>query len=167
MMIALTRSIQHWERSGQGEGSQMHDEEKYQLHMPHKLESFSYHSWQALASRLSFFIYLEMYLLYFWDVADKFDLTHSCMQALKMGIASGDGGAGVPSLFDTPHKNDYGDYLDDSLSSSTRCSVSKKSDLKVVDNENKQMAAIAISLKRFSGQRMTMQNFEEMQKNTD
>ena len=126
------------DRQGEG-GNRNEDEEEYELHTPHELGSLSHRSCYALASCSSFFRYSEMYLLYFWDVTKMFDLTHSCMQAFESGTASGDGGAGVPSLFGMPNDNDFGNHIDDASSSSTRTSVSKKSGPKEIAEESKQM----------------------------
>ena len=57
-------------------------------------------SQRALDSRSSFFANKEPYLLYLWDVAELHDLTRSCMQTLNANVAAGNGGKGVPLLFE-------------------------------------------------------------------
>ncbi len=150
MMVALKRNIQQWESSGQGDGGNNNlnigeDEDSYSISKPHELGDLTHRNRHALANRASFFRYSEMYLLYFWDVCEKYDLTRSCMQAFREDTASGDGGVGVPSIFETPNNNQFdGDSL-----SSKGSSTSKKGGKQGVP-ENNDIAAIADSMKQFS-----------------
>ena len=160
MTVALKRIIQNWESSGQGDGGNnslnaADAEESFAISKPHELGDLTHRNRRAIANRASFFRYSEMYLLYFWDVSEKYDLTRSCMQAFGEDIASGDGGVGVPSVFD-----------DDSSVTSKGSSTSKKGGKKGVP-ESDDFAAIADSMKQFSQRSEQMQKFDGQQKTKD
>ena len=89
-----------------------------------------------------------MYLLYFWDMIEKYQLRKSCLQMLDDKVAAKDGGDDVPSVFD----NDFDDESYESLSS-------KKS-----KSDTKEMSAIADALTKFTQRSIKIQNFEKEQK---
>jgi hypothetical protein len=163
MMVALKRNIQRWESSGQGEGGNNNDEE-YIISTPHETGSLVNRSRHALANRSSFFRYSEMYLLYFWDVTEKFDLTRSCMQVLKEDIAAGDGGSGVPSVFDVDD-NSFDD-CDGSVASS-KASSKKGGKSQKTMSDSTEIAKVAASLDGFRDRSIKMQELENLQKEKD
>ena len=164
MMVALKRIIQHWESSGQGEGGNNNDEE-YTISTPHETGSLVNRSRYALANRSSFFQNSEMYLLYFWDVTEKYDLTRSCMQVLREDVAADDGGSGVPSIFDVEDGNSF-DNFDESVASSKASSKKGGKPMKTA-SDNTEIAKIAASLNEFRDQSVKMQEFENLQKEKD
>ena len=155
MMIALKRIIQQWEASGQGDGS--NDDEDEGDRSEHELGILTNRSAYALGSRAGFFKYKELYLLYLWDVAELHDLTRSCMQTLNANVAAGNGGKGVPLLFED----------DDELSLGSMGFSNKLGGSKGSRSDSKEMAAIAANLKRFNQRSAELQKFEVMQKEKD
>ncbi len=125
--------------------------------MEHKLQILMNCSANALGSRAGFFKYKELYLLYLWDVAELHDLTRSCMQTLNANVAAGNGGKGVPLLFED----------DDELSLGSMGFSNKLGGSKGSRSDSKEMAAIAANLKRFNQRSAELQKFEVMQKEKD
>jgi len=142
MMVALKRIIQKWKASGQGEGGvndEVDEEEGFELNIRHELGCLRYRSHHALASRPNFFRYSEMYLLYFWEVCETFNLTRSCMQTLEDSVAAGDGGSGVPLLFDNDIHGGFSQVDDEqsfmgSLKGSKASSRASNSDTKAISS---------------------------------
>ncbi|KAL3804833.1 hypothetical protein HJC23_006605 [Cyclotella cryptica] len=152
MMGQLKRIIQNWEASGQGEGGNNGDEEnpvQFELGMLSD-ERSEY----ALSSRVRFFKYKELYLLYLLDVAELFDLTRTCMQTLDPKVAAGDGGKDVPSVFE------QGDGDDSSIGSLASKGTNGLKGLK-------EIADIAANLKQFNKRSEALQKFEGEEKEKD
>ena len=153
MLLILKRQMQNWERSGQGErGYDENDEEdQFFLSFSQERGSLDNRPHRALQTRANFFKYSNMYLLYFWDMIEKYQLRKSCLQMLDDKVAAKDGGDDVPSVFD----NDFDDESYESLSS-------KKS-----KSDTKEMSAIADALTKFTQRSIKIQNFEKEQKEKD
>jgi hypothetical protein len=168
MMVALKRIIQGWEASGQGEGGVNNEDEEddgFEINVRHELGSLKNRSTSALASRPNFFRFSEMYLLYLWEVCEIFDLTRSCMQTLEDSVAAGDGGEGVPLLFDHPTNVDLTQGSDDeSYMGSLK---GPKSGSKASNSEAKAISSIAKDLKQLHERSIALQKFEEEQKEKD
>ncbi|KAL3783747.1 LOW QUALITY PROTEIN: hypothetical protein HJC23_004866 [Cyclotella cryptica] len=111
MMVALKRIIQNWEASGQGEGgvnNEDKEEEGLEINVRHEL-----------------------------GICETFDLTQSCMQTLKDSVTAGDGGYGVPLLFDhhtnadLMQRSDGGSYMGSSKGSKSGSRASNSNTSKV------------------------------------
>ena len=102
--VALTRVINMWERSGQGDGGRVDDgddecediECREFGHPDFSVLQDRNHG--ALSCRSAFVPNNQSYLLYFWELMDKHDLLRSSFQKLNHGTASSDGGSSVPSV---------------------------------------------------------------------
>ena len=92
MNTALKRIITNWERSGQGDGGFLDEDDGIEFG---NLRGRPQH---ALDSRRKFFDDKPSYLLYLWDILDEHNLVQSSMQQLLHGIGSEDGSNGVPSV---------------------------------------------------------------------
>ena len=79
------------------------------------------------------------------------------MQTLDANVAAGNGGKGVPLLFEE----------DDELSHGSMGFSNKLGGLKGSRSDSKEMAAIAANLKRFNQRSAELQKFEVMQKEKD
>ena len=126
--LALKRVIQNWERSGQGEGGFINEEdvrdvdeeddsgEENDDDRSYGGKSASFGSLterppQSLELRRNFVDGRSTYLLYLWDMLCEHDLFQSSMQQLKDGIGSGNGHSEVPSVIRGKRKNDDDDSL--------------------------------------------------------
>ena len=118
MMVSLKRIVDKWERSGQGEGGidvEMDGDETTGF----EFGSLKNRSRGALESRSSFINDSPPYLLYLWEILDKYQLLTDSFSALSKKMSSKNGGKGVKSVFqrdDTNSTTNFGD--DDSLISS-------------------------------------------------
>ena len=86
---------------------------------------------------------------------EKYDLRCSCLQTLNKHVSAGDGGAGVPSLFDGMNDDDDASSLDTKKSTAT-----KTLDLKAIHD-------IAAQMKHFNQHGRELQLFEGEQKQQD
>ena len=132
MNLALKRIIQNWERSGQGFGGFINEEDVCEVDEEGDSDnedddssnggkkasfgSLTERPPQSLESRRNFVDGRSTYLLYLWDMLCEHDLFQSSMQQLKEGIGSGNGNTKVPSVIHGKRKNDD----DDSLGSSSK-----------------------------------------------
>jgi len=132
MNIALKRIIQNWERSGQGFGGFINEEDVCEVDEEGDSDdedddssnggkkasfgSLTERPPQSLELRRNFVDGRSTYLLYLWDMLCEHDLFQSSMQQLKEGIGSGNGNTEVPSVIHGKRKNDD----DDSLGSSSK-----------------------------------------------
>ena len=118
MMVSLKRIVDKWERSGQGEGGidvEIDGDETTGF----EFGSLKNRSRGALESRSSFINDSPPYLLYLWEILDKYQLLTDSFSALSKKMSSKNGGKGVKSVFqrdDTNSTTNFGD--DDSLISS-------------------------------------------------
>ena len=92
MHLILKRQMQNWERSGQGEGccDENDEEDEFFLSASHELGSLDNRPHRALLTHANFFKYSNMYLLYFWDMIEKYQLRKSCLQMLDDKVAAKD-----------------------------------------------------------------------------
>jgi len=133
MNLALKRGIQNWERSGQGDGGHVNEDDNSEsgdddnnneddednddrLGLGASFGSLKGRGRSALDLRRNFFDDKYTYLLYLWDVLDEHDLVNSTMQQLLGGIGSANGSTDVPSVI--MKRKSYDDY--DSFSSSKK-----------------------------------------------
>ena len=129
MNLALKRGIQNWERSGQGDGGHVNEDDNSESgdnyneddvdneddNVGTSFGSLKSRGRSALDLRRNFFDDKYTYLLYLWDVLDEHDLVNSTMQQLLGGIGSANGSTDVPSVIMKRKSDDY-----DSLSSSKK-----------------------------------------------
>ena len=153
MLLISKRQMQNWERSGQGEGGYDENgkEDEFFQSVSHELGSLDNRPHRALQTHANFFKYSNMYLLYFWDMIEKYQLRKSCLQMLDDKVAAKDGGGSVPSVF-------YHDFDDESFKSLS----SKKS-----KSDTNEMSTIADALTKFTQRSIKIQNFEKDQKEKD
>ena len=120
MMVSLKRIIDKWERSGQGEGGidvEMDGDEATEF----EFGSLKNRSRGALESRASFINDSPPYLLYLWEILDRYQLLTDSFSALSKKMSSKNGGKGVKSVLrgdDTNSTTNYRDRDDDSIISS-------------------------------------------------
>ncbi|KAL3788047.1 hypothetical protein HJC23_008391 [Cyclotella cryptica] len=139
MMVALKRIIQNWEASGQGEGgvnNEDEEEEGFEINVRHEL-----------------------------GICEIFDLTRSCMQTIEDSIAAGDGGEGVPLLFD--HLKNVDLMLGSDGGSYMGSSKGSKSGSRASNSDTKGISSIAKDLKQLHERSIALQKFEEEQKEKD
>jgi hypothetical protein len=108
MTKALKRSIDKWERSGQGEGGvDPYDEDednRPEFGITQDEFGLLVRSTYALQHRHSFFLDRETYLLYFWELLEQNQLFTSVMAILPEDVAAPDGGDSVGSIASTTGK---------------------------------------------------------------
>jgi hypothetical protein len=101
--VALTRVVTMWERSGQGDGGRIIDDDESVRMINHpQFGSLRDRDRGALSSRASFVQNHQSYLLYFWEQMEKHDLLRTSFQKLNDETASIDGGLSVPSATSHP-----------------------------------------------------------------
>eukprot|EP00970_Alexandrium_tamarense_P016260 scaffold6337_cov256-Alexandrium_tamarense.AAC.1 len=91
VVLNLRRIITMWERSWQGEGGFLHEEEEAQMGLV-DFGSLAGRSDNALSNRANFVGEKDNHFLYLWDLIDKYDLLKTCMQVIspEFAAASGD-----------------------------------------------------------------------------
>lgn len=114
----LKRGIANWERSGQGDGGYLKEEDEEEDVQGGRKEHTCF--WdprqctqRALDSRVAFFMHKESYLLYLWEVLENNGLLVSSMQRLNTFAILTNGADGIPSI-----SNDHPG--DDSTATSVR-----------------------------------------------
>ena len=130
----------------------------------HEVGSLDRRPRRALENRANFFEGVG-YLLYLWEMLEKYDLRRSCLQVIDKNVAAGDGGSGVPSLFDGLNGNqELGDggseYYDDVSSLGSKQKSARKSD-------GKEIEQIAHQMKTFNQRILQLRLFEKEQKEKD
>ena len=114
-----------WERSGQGEGGFLHEEEEAQLRL-NDFGSLAGRSENALSNRTNFVGNKDKHFLFLWDLIDKYDLLKTCMQVigLEFATASGDN---VRVIYDAKRaqlKDDEDDDASSIVSKQTKSEMS-------------------------------------------
>jgi hypothetical protein len=87
VVLNLKRIITMWERSGQGEGGFLHEEEEAQLRL-NDFGSLAGRSENALSNRTNFVRNKDKHFLFLWDLIDKYDLLKTCMQVIGLEFAA-------------------------------------------------------------------------------
>ena len=130
MNLALKRGITNWERSGQGDGGYIEEDDNNTSNTDAEANGDGNNNdeiefgnlrgrpQRALDLRRNFFDTRNSYLLYLWDILDEHNLVQSSMQQLLHGIGSENGSNGVPSVVGGGAKRNNNE--DDSLSSSRK-----------------------------------------------
>ncbi|KAL3786778.1 hypothetical protein ACHAW5_002979 [Stephanodiscus triporus] len=121
MNVLLQHLIRNWEHSGQGDGG---------IDVESQFGQLKDRSRGALNTRAAFLGTNQPYLLYFWQMLDKYQLLSTSFSELSSKISSKNGGEGVPLAINT---FDEVDSFDDALSmaSSSKKSTPKASSLSV------------------------------------
>eukprot|EP00970_Alexandrium_tamarense_P015167 scaffold4754_cov329-Alexandrium_tamarense.AAC.1 len=125
VVLNLKRIITVWERSGQGEGGFLHEEEEAQLRL-NDFGSLAGRSENALSNRTNFVGNKDKHFLFLWDLIDKYDLLKTCMQVigLEFATASGDN---VRVIYDAKRaqlKDDEDDDASSIVSKQTKSEMS-------------------------------------------
>lgn len=100
----LTRIIAKWEKSGQGDGGRLDsdDEEETTAEVidenNNRFGVLSDRPQFALDTRSAFLQGKPSYLLYFWEIVDKYGLLSTCLQKMNIEVSAVDGAAGVPII---------------------------------------------------------------------
>ena len=97
MLGSLTKVIQNWEKSGQGDGGHL-DEDDEDVPEFGSLEGRTPH---ALHCRHNFVKGSQSYLLYLWHTFDKHQLLHTSLNAFPDDVGASDGAESVPSAIST------------------------------------------------------------------
>jgi hypothetical protein len=118
VVLNLKRIITMWERSGQGEGGLLHEEEEAQLGLV-DFGSLAGRSENALSNRANFVGENDMHFLYLWDVIDKYKLMKTCMQIIGSEFAA-TSGDNVRAIYDTKRAQLKDDEDDDASSMSSK-----------------------------------------------
>ncbi len=128
MNVLLQHLIRNWERSGQGDGGidVVHDGDELFDQEESQFGQLKDHSCGALNTRAAFLGTNQPYLLYFWQMLDKYQLLTTSFSELSSKISSKNGGEGVPSAINS---YDQDDSFDDasSMASSSKKSITKDS----------------------------------------
>ena len=98
MLAALKRIVDKWERSRQGEDGidfEMDGDETEEV----EFGSQKTRSQEALESRSSFINNSPPYLLYLWEILDKYQLLTTLFSALNKKVLSTNGSKGVKLVF--------------------------------------------------------------------
>jgi hypothetical protein len=125
VVLNLKRFITMWERSGQGEGGFLHEEEEAQLGM-NEFGSLAGRSENALSNRANFVGDNGKHFLYFWDLIDKYDLMKTCMQIIGSEFAASSGD-NVRIIYDSKRAQLKDDEDDDASSMSSKQTKSEMS----------------------------------------
>ena len=109
MNVLLQRLIRNWECSGQGDGGidVINDCDKL---VDHEFGQITNRSRGALHTRAAFLGTNQPYLLYFWEMLNKYQLLSTSFSELSSKISSKNGGKGVPSAI-----NSYGEDVDSDI----------------------------------------------------
>ena len=109
MNVLLQRLIRNWECSGQGDGGidVINDCDKL---VDHEFGQITNRSRGALHTRAAFLGTNQPYLLYFWEMLNKYQLLSTSFSELSSKISSKNGGKGVPSAI-----NSYGEDIDSDI----------------------------------------------------
>jgi hypothetical protein len=113
LLHELKRGIANWERSGQGDGGYLEEEDEeedfegVEKNIP-VFGTLANCTQRALDSCEAFFTRKESYLLYLWEVLERHDLLVSSMQRLNTFAISTNGADGIPSIInnDQHHGDD-------------------------------------------------------------
>ncbi len=102
-MHELKRGIANWERSGQGDGGYLEEEDKEEdvegvKKTPLFLGPSPIAHRELLTPAKVFFSRKESYLLYLWEVLEWHGLLISLMQRLNTFVISTNGADGIPSI---------------------------------------------------------------------
>eukprot|EP00970_Alexandrium_tamarense_P000876 scaffold103_cov193-Alexandrium_tamarense.AAC.7 len=125
VVLNLKRFITMWERSGQGEGGFLHEEEEAQLGM-NEFGSLAGRSENALSNRANFVGDNGKHFLYLWDLIDKYDLMKTCMQIIGSEFAASSGD-NVRIIYDSKRAQLKDDEDDDASSMSSKQTKSEMS----------------------------------------
>jgi len=101
LIHGLKQQIEKWERSGQGDGGYIDNDDfgdDEDERPAHKFGELSNRSHGGLDSRATFLRDKESYLLYLWEVLEGNGLLVSSMQRLN-GLAAAANGTDIPSVF--------------------------------------------------------------------
>ena len=118
VVLNLKRIITMWERSGQGEGGFLHEEEEAQMGLL-DFGSLAGRSENALSNRANIVGENDMHFLYLWDLIDKYELMKSCMQVISAEFAA-KSGDNVRAIYDTNRAQLKDDEDDDASSISSK-----------------------------------------------
>ena len=105
MNVNLVRIVQNWERSGQGDGGidvENGDEDG-------DFGQLSNRSHGALCTRSSFLGTNQPYLLYLWEMLNKYQTLCTAFTELDKKMSSKNGGDGVPSVVNSNSIDDEDD----------------------------------------------------------
>eukprot|EP01082_Thalassiosira_pseudonana_P006057 g5707.t1 g5707 contig2:1124304-1125608(+) len=118
VVLNLKRIITMWERSGQGEGGFLHEEEEAQMGLL-DFGSLAGRSENALSNRANFVGENDLHFLYLWDLIDKYELMKSCMQVISPEFAA-KSGDNVRAIYDMKRAQLKDDEDDDASSISSK-----------------------------------------------
>ena len=107
-----------WERSGQGEGGFLHEEEEAQMGLL-DFGSLAGRSENALSNRANFVGENDLHILYLWDLIDKYELMKSCMQVIRTEFAA-KSGDNVRAIYNSKRAQLKDDDDDDASSISSK-----------------------------------------------
>ena len=126
MNVLLQRLIRNWERSGQGDGGidVVNDGDELFDHEESQFRQLKDHSRGALNTRTAFIGTNQPYLLYFWQMLDKYQLLSASFSELSSKISSKNGGEGVPSAINSYNQVDSFDNASSMASSSKKSTPS-------------------------------------------
>jgi hypothetical protein len=109
MNVHLIRIIRNWERSGQGDGGIDVDNEGDEVS---KHGGLNNRSRGALGTRSGFLGTNQPYLLYLWEMLNKYQLLSTSFNELDKNVSSKNGGNGVPSVINNNRIDDNDDCFD-------------------------------------------------------
>ena len=133
MNVLLQRLIRNWERSGQGDGGIDVINDGDEL-VDHEFGQLTNRSRGALHTRAAFLGTNQPYLLYFWEMLNKYQLLSTSFSELSSKMSSKNGGNGVPFAINGYGKDvdsdideiDFSDVLSSSIEASSQ--KSKRND---------------------------------------
>ncbi len=123
MTVSLQRIIRNWQHSRQGDGGIDIDDDVDE-------EFGSLNNWPhgALNTRLAFLGNNQSYLLYLWEMLNKYQLLSTAFSELNNKMSAKNGGKGISSVINNlaQFESDFEDEWDLSETGSTRASSGKK-----------------------------------------
>ena len=97
--VSLQRIIQNCEPSGQGDSGIDIENDGDKLCNGREFGVLTNRSHGALSTRAAFLENNQPYLLYFWEMLDKYQLLSTAFSELNQSMSAKNGGKGVPSVF--------------------------------------------------------------------
>jgi hypothetical protein len=136
MTVTLQRIIHKWTLSGQGDGGVDVNNGDVDHKDQHEFGSFANRPCGALDSRAAFLGNSQPYLLYFWEILDKYQLLSTAFSELNQKMSAKNGGEGVPMAINSSWLNFDCDKIEEWEFSDTCSSVASSARKKSSQNQS-------------------------------
>ena len=153
MTVTLQRIIRRWTLSGQGDGGVDVNDGDIDHEDQHEFGSLANRPRGALDRRAAFLGNSQPYLLYFWEILDKYQLLSTAFSELNQKMSAKNGAEGVPSAVATWFNFDSDENEECEFSEDTGSSLASSATKKKSPNQS--------SAARSSSKKVTHNNFSE------